>query len=193
MCTGSVFRSGWSKCPDHWHNPKVASELRVIRSIRDISNKALALAREDKAIGSPLEAQLVVRVNDAELFDLLCNNVQQREPVEFGLEDILVVSHVALSPQGTSTAVDGCLQSGCSSDQPYVHVDEVSVLKGGGGGEKDEGGVERLVRVQVEAFPSEGHKCPRCWKRVTALEGELCGRCLTVEANACSETKDVDS
>ncbi|NJL35770.1 MAG: isoleucine--tRNA ligase [Leptolyngbyaceae cyanobacterium RM2_2_4] len=62
----SVFESGWVKL-DEWKNPDLAASWQQLRRIRFEVNKVLEQARAEKAIGSSLEAKVLLYVPDLEL------------------------------------------------------------------------------------------------------------------------------
>jgi isoleucyl-tRNA synthetase len=63
----SVFEAGWVQLEDQWHQPELASTWKEIRRVRAEVNKVMEQARAEKAIGSSLEAKLLLYVPDAEL------------------------------------------------------------------------------------------------------------------------------
>ena len=67
----SVFQAGWVKLEDQWKQPELAEKWQEILDIRDAVNKVLEQARDDKAIGSSLEAKVLLYVGNEELRDRL--------------------------------------------------------------------------------------------------------------------------
>lgn len=67
----SVFESGWVKLEEQWKNPELASSWNTLRSIRTEVNKVLEQAREQKMIGSSLEAKVLLYVPNEELREQL--------------------------------------------------------------------------------------------------------------------------
>lgn len=63
----SVFEAGWVKLEDKWQQPKLAGKWQELRQMRDEANRVLEKARSDKAIGSSLEAKLLLHVADLDL------------------------------------------------------------------------------------------------------------------------------
>ncbi len=63
----SVFQAGWVTLHDQWYAPDLAAKWQAIAHIRDEVNKVLEKARADKAIGSSLEAKLLLYIADAQL------------------------------------------------------------------------------------------------------------------------------
>lgn len=63
----SVFTSGWIKLDPQWQNPELAASWQQLRELRAEVNKVLEQARTDKAIGSPLEAKVLLYVADENL------------------------------------------------------------------------------------------------------------------------------
>ncbi|MBD2025148.1 isoleucine--tRNA ligase [Leptolyngbya sp. FACHB-711] len=63
----SVFESGWVQIDNAWKRPELAGKWEQLRQIRDEVNRVLEKARADKAIGSSLEAKVMLYVPDLEL------------------------------------------------------------------------------------------------------------------------------
>ena len=60
----SVFESGWVKLDPQWSQPDLAVTWDKIRDLRTDVNKVMEQARTDKAIGSSLEAKVLLQVED---------------------------------------------------------------------------------------------------------------------------------
>ncbi|NET58889.1 MAG: isoleucine--tRNA ligase [Symploca sp. SIO2E6] len=67
----SVFESGWVKLEEQWHNQELATSWNTLRTIRTEVNKVLEQAREQKMIGSSLEAKVLLYVPNEELREQL--------------------------------------------------------------------------------------------------------------------------
>ncbi len=137
--------------------------MEALRSIRELTNKAVENARIQKEIGSSNEADASIVTTSDRLNHLLQQNLSpDSEPgpptsVEFTLSDLLIVSDVTLMP---------------------VDHDEVVFV------EKGEVSWEGPCEVTVSVWParvSGKHKCPRCWRHTRTDQGELCTRCQGVE------------
>jgi isoleucyl-tRNA synthetase len=63
----SVFESGWVKLDPQWLQPDLAVTWDKIRDLRTDVNKVMEQARTDKAIGSSLEAKVLLQVTDPTL------------------------------------------------------------------------------------------------------------------------------
>ncbi len=63
----SVFEAGWVKLEPEWNKPELEQKWEQLRHIRTEVNKVLEKARTDKAIGSSLEAKLLLYVSDPAL------------------------------------------------------------------------------------------------------------------------------
>jgi isoleucyl-tRNA synthetase len=63
----SVFEAGWVKLEDTWKQPELAKTWEQLRKVRQEVNRVLEQARNDKAIGSSLEAKLLLYVTDLDL------------------------------------------------------------------------------------------------------------------------------
>lgn len=61
----SVFEAGWVQLDAKWHNPELAARWQYLRQVRGEVNKVLEQARTQKAIGSSLEAKVLLYVPDA--------------------------------------------------------------------------------------------------------------------------------
>jgi isoleucyl-tRNA synthetase len=67
----SVFEAGWVKLEEKWRNPQLAESWQQLRQLRTEVNKVLEQARTEKAIGSSLEAKVLLYVQDPGLRQLL--------------------------------------------------------------------------------------------------------------------------
>jgi len=65
--TQSVFQAGWVQMDEAWKQPQLLPFWNQLRTLRDEVNKVLEQARADKAIGSSLDAKILLYVPDAEL------------------------------------------------------------------------------------------------------------------------------
>jgi isoleucyl-tRNA synthetase len=63
----SVFESGWVKLDPQWLQPDLALTWDKIRDLRTDVNKVMEQARTDKAIGSSLQAKVLLQVSDPTL------------------------------------------------------------------------------------------------------------------------------
>nr|WP_306425742.1 isoleucine--tRNA ligase [Gloeomargarita lithophora] len=69
--TKSVFLAQWPELPPEWYQPQLAKTWTQWRELRTDVNKVLESARTAKTIGSSLEAQVILQVNDPELLTQL--------------------------------------------------------------------------------------------------------------------------
>ncbi len=63
----SVFEAGWVKLDSQWSQPVLALTWDKIRDLRTDINKVMEQARTDKAIGSSLEAKVLLQVTEPTL------------------------------------------------------------------------------------------------------------------------------
>nr|WP_310415534.1 isoleucine--tRNA ligase [Chamaesiphon sp. OTE_8_metabat_110] len=63
----SVFEAGWVKLDPQWLQPDLAVTWDKVRDLRTDVNKVMEQARTDKAIGSSLEAKVLLQVSDPAL------------------------------------------------------------------------------------------------------------------------------
>jgi isoleucyl-tRNA synthetase len=74
----SVFQAGWVKLDPQWQAPELAEKWQKLREIRTEVNKVLERARTEKAIGSSLEAKVLLSVAS----DALLTQLQAMNPAE---------------------------------------------------------------------------------------------------------------
>lgn len=85
----SVFESGWVKLEEKWRNPELAESWQQLRQIRTEVNKVLEQARAEKAIGSSLEAKVLLYVPDPELRQVLqARNPSTPIPTANGVDEL---------------------------------------------------------------------------------------------------------
>jgi isoleucyl-tRNA synthetase len=60
----SVFQSGWVQLDPAWRQPDLAIKWAKLRELRTESNRVLEQARTAKAIGSSLQAKLLIQASD---------------------------------------------------------------------------------------------------------------------------------
>ncbi len=63
----SVFEAGWVQLEEKWHKPELLEFWQQLRTIRTEVNKVLEQARVQKAIGSSLEAKVLLYVANPQL------------------------------------------------------------------------------------------------------------------------------
>jgi isoleucyl-tRNA synthetase len=63
----SVFESGWVKMQPEWQKPELVASWASLRSLRNEVNKVMEQARVEKAIGSSLDAKVLLYVSDDQL------------------------------------------------------------------------------------------------------------------------------
>jgi isoleucyl-tRNA synthetase len=80
----SVFEAGWVNLDAKWQNPEIASFWEKLRELRNDVNKVLEQARVDKAIGSSLEAKVLLYVAD----ESLRNSIQALEENSNGVDEL---------------------------------------------------------------------------------------------------------
>ncbi|BAS56455.1 isoleucyl-tRNA synthetase [Leptolyngbya boryana NIES-2135] len=150
----SVFAAGWVKLEDQWRNPELAKQWEQLRELRAEANKVLEQARADKAIGSSLEAKLLLFVADSEL----------RAKLQ------------ALNPASS-------LSGNCVDELRYLFItSQVELLESSDRltGSKY---CSQTDTLGIGVIDAEGEKCDRCWNYSTHV-GEskehplLCERCV---------------
>ncbi|MEM6609368.1 MAG: isoleucine--tRNA ligase [Pseudomonadota bacterium] len=104
----SVHLQDIPETPTSWRNPALAAKWDVVRRARRVVTATLEIARQDKIIGSSLEAAPIVYVEDTEILHIL-------QSVEF--EDVAITSAIVLTGD---TAPGGAFQL---PEVPGIHVE----------------------------------------------------------------------
>jgi isoleucyl-tRNA synthetase len=60
----SVFQAGWLNPLEEWHDPELAEKWLSLREVRSEVNRVMEAARNAKAIGSSLDAKVLLHVSD---------------------------------------------------------------------------------------------------------------------------------
>ncbi|HEY9885434.1 MAG TPA: isoleucine--tRNA ligase [Thermosynechococcaceae cyanobacterium] len=150
----SVFQAGWVTLDDQWHAPALATKWQTLAQSRDEVNKVLEKARADKAIGSSLEAKLLLYTADAQLKETL---------------------QALNSPDSLSgNGVDELRYLFLTSQVELLDTaDRITGLKYSA----------QANALQIGVVDADGKKCDRCWHYSTHV-GEsaehplLCERCI---------------
>ena len=154
----SIFQAGWKA--NNAEKPMDAAEVaewEALRKLRDVANKALEGARNNKAIGASLEAKLHLHTDDATLKSALSKFSGGEGGSSNQVDDlryILLTSGVAVSASADEAAAAGKLAT-----------------------ETDES-----LQLTVGLAPADGTKCERCWNYETSVGGSsrypgVCSRC----------------
>ncbi|MEA5509478.1 isoleucine--tRNA ligase [Crocosphaera sp. UHCC 0190] len=149
----SVFEAGWVKTSKQWENPDLGASWAKLRQIRAEVNKVLEQARNEKAIGSSLDAKVLLYVSDKDL---------RKQLEAFNPDDSL-----------TGNKVDELRYFVLASQVELV--DSLENLK-----KADYQSESDLVSVGV--IKAEGEKCDRCWNYSTKVgefkdDPTICERC----------------
>lgn len=150
----SVFESGWLTIDSSWQQPDLAATWQQLRQIRTDVNKVLELARSEKAIGSSLEAKVLLYVPD----ESLRQQLQAFNPADSlagnrvdALRYLLIVSQVEFV--ASVAAIEA---------EPYRLASDMA---------------------GIAVVKADGEKCDRCWNYSTqvgrsAAHPLLCERCI---------------
>ena len=150
----SVFESGWVKLDDGWKDPELAAAWENLRDIRTEVNKVLEQARNDKAIGSSLEAKVLLYIADPELRQHL----------------------VGLNPADT-------LSSNGVDELRYLFLTSQVELLDTPAGLAELKYHSQTDSLGVGVVDADGQKCDRCWNYSihvgeSAEHPLLCERCI---------------
>jgi len=149
----SVFASGWLKRSKAWENPELAAFWVKLRELRDDANKVMEKARSDKAIGSSLDAKVLLFILDAEFREQLAAMNPENALEGNGVDELrylFLASQVEL----------------VNSSNELLAADYRSESKLAG----------------VGIVKAEGQKCDRCWNYSTHVgefkdDPTICDRC----------------
>jgi len=150
----SVFESGWLKLEAEWKQPQLAEKWQQLREIRSEANRVLEQARNDKAIGSSLEAKLLVCVADPSFRHTLQTLNPETSLTGNGVDELrylFLTSQVELLDSPDRLA-----------DVKYASVTET---------------------LGIGVVDADGQKCDRCWNYSTSVGASaehslLCDRCI---------------
>ncbi len=153
----SVFASGWIKLDPQWQNPELTPWWQQLRDLRAEVNKVLEQARTDKAIGSSLEAKVLLYVRDV--------NLRQK------LESML-------PSQGMLNGVDELRYLFITSGVELL--EDPAALTGLQHSLQSE-------TLGVGVVKADGKKCDRCWNYSTHVGEDpehpiICDRCVAALA-----------
>ncbi len=154
----SVFEAGWVQMDDKWHKPELVEFWQQLRTIRTEVNKVLEQARTEKAIGSALEAKVLLYVAEAQLRQQLQTfNSQSTNKVD-ELRYMFITSGVDLleSPEALQQA------------KYSFNSDKLGIGVAGADGEK----CDRCWNYSTYVGKSQEHPllCDRC---ISALAGKF--------------------
>eukprot|EP00002_Diphylleia_rotans_P010709 TRINITY_DN2124_c0_g1_i8.p1 TRINITY_DN2124_c0_g1~~TRINITY_DN2124_c0_g1_i8.p1 ORF type:complete len:941 (+),score=141.98 TRINITY_DN2124_c0_g1_i8:198-3020(+) len=168
----NVFYDGWLQIDPTWNQPELSNDWAWLRGLREQSNILLEKCRQEKSIGSAVEAKV-----------FMCVEPNSR------LQEVL-----------SRTDADS-IQEMLSTSGVLIHYGDPSVSKGDIVNQKDAlvdlnfGG--HSSKVYLAVGPAGGSKCVRCWKQydeTTCSHGhknaDLCPRCdIVIESNGVLKEK----
>ena len=149
----SVFQAGWVTVDDEWQKPELNGFWSQIQDLRDEVNKVMEQARTAKAIGSSLDAKVLLCLSDAELKAKLAglNSAEAIDPKSVDeLRYFFLASQVEL-------------------------VDSMDAIKAAEYQSETE-------TVGIGIVKADGHKCDRCWNYSPSVgsfadDPTICDRC----------------
>ena len=157
----SVFQSGWLETKEEWQKPEMVEFWQEIRNLRDEVNKVMEEARKDKAIGSSLDAKVLLYLGDAELKDKLA----------------------ALNPTDSLNAKSALKDTAPHIDELryFFLASQVELVDSIDAIEKAEY-KSQSENVAIAIVKADGHKCERCWNYSTTVgefkdDPAICDRC----------------
>ncbi len=155
----SVFEAGWVKLEPQWvQNLDLPSKWGQLRNIRMGVNKVLDDARNQKLIGSSLEAKVLIYDTEGKLTETL-TNLNPSNALNDGnrvdeLRYLLLVSQVELVTDESALSISQYIGD--------IQLEDTT--------------------LKVAVLNADGHKCDRCWNYSTTVgtfsdEPLICDRC----------------
>jgi len=138
---------------DRFVDGELEARWERLLAVRGEALKVLEAMRQASEIGAPLEAEIVVGLQNPDFAAMLKNYRDQ-------LKDLFIVSDVKVLSNGA--AHDGGIEQ--NSENPFHRV---------------AAHLPDLPPISVIGRKAAGRKCPRCWKYFEG-EGELDERCRAV-------------
>ncbi len=143
---GSVHLQPFPDLPDEWHDVALGENWQKLRDVRAVITGAIELARAEKKVGSSLQAQPELFVEDRAVFTWL-------KDCEFPLDTLAIVSSLTVS--------QGLCGTFSLPDVPGIGV-TVHLAEGGK--------CERCWRVLPEVATHPEALCDRCADTVATLD-----------------------
>jgi len=149
----SVFESGWVNIKPEWHKPELTPIWSQLRQVRTEVNKVLEQARTEKAIGSSLEAKVLLYVENVDFRQALSR---------FQFTDSSITNHVDELRYFVLASQVEIVEAIATVEQATYS----STIEG----------------LAVGVVKADGQKCDRCWNYSTqvgefAEEPTICERC----------------
>ncbi|KAK9449877.1 tRNA synthetases class I-domain-containing protein [Limtongia smithiae] len=153
----SPFVAGWYTAPDEWNNKEICADFKRLDAMETTVKSALAVARNSKAIGSSLDANVILSASvSSPDFALL----KKYEP---DLAELFVTSSAKVY---AITEVPTALETRKWSYIPGT----------------DDSAAHAKSTIGVHVVNPDMHKCSRCWQHNAPAEDGLCARCDDVMA-----------
>ena len=149
----SVFAAGWCGVDEEWNQPELAAWWNTLRQLRTEVNKVMEQARTQKAIGSSLDAKVLLHIDDP---------VWQQKFAAMNPSD-------SLNGNGVDELRYLFLSSGVELVTSPDFIDRENYR-----GEAD--------KIAIAIVTADGHKCDRCWNYSTRVgefseDPTICERC----------------
>lgn len=150
----SVFESGWVSLDERWRQPDLVPLWKQLRTFRDEVNKVLEKARSDKAIGSSLDAKVLLYIPDLELRQQL----QAMNPESLQHNGVDELRYLFLASQ-----VELLNSPDRLADLSYQSQSDA---------------------LGIGVIDAEGEKCDRCWNHSVRVGESsahplICERCVS--------------
>ncbi|MGK7928284.1 MAG: isoleucine--tRNA ligase [Spirulina sp.] len=155
----SVFASGWIEMKPEWNKPELNASWTILRDLRTEVNKVMEQARSEKAIGSSLDAKVLLYVSDVKL----------KQSLE------------AFNPMDS-------LQGNRIDELRYLFLaSQVELVDSLATVQKVEYKSES-DNIAIGIVKAEGEKCDRCWNYSTSVgksheHPSICERCEAALSN----------
>ncbi|KAJ1971497.1 isoleucine-tRNA ligase [Dimargaris xerosporica] len=168
----SVFCTPWPQIEAAWDDPQLAQAWSLLTTVRENALVVLEQARQSKAIGRSLEAEVGIWIQGLPANwqdpNQLCTWLGMTHD---DLNELFIASRVTLITQaGVWQARQG---SAVAVGDPFtVKVDLAT--------DSEQPCTKQSLSVQVGVWNTTLHKCPRCWRYDSNHADTLCPRCTAV-------------
>ncbi len=151
----SVFQRGWPKPPEEWRNNSLNNHISELRKLRTVINRMLESCRNDKELGSSLEASVRVDITDKKVQSAIEWLSQSESNKVDILRDWFLVSSLQIGGEPWAEVL-------VSEDNDIASVD-IAKAKGLK--------CERCWHYEVEMSKNQKHPniCNRCEKVVLSI------------------------
>jgi isoleucyl-tRNA synthetase len=146
----SIFTTGWFTMDEAWDNEQIRNDWELIIKLRQEIYKLTEQARSDKLFSTTLGSHIELHI-ECDAVKKALSSVSEEE-----LEEAFIVSKIEYNDQLPKLLDENLSKYSATFSTPA-------------------GG-----KVYIQVSQAKKHKCPRCWRYVSASPLALCSRCASV-------------